>query len=201
MESSDHVGRMSNIPATITEHISRAKAWAEHRVVSDSGSSVCLLCGVRVPDRTLFGDKCEGRNTQTEQRDTVVVQGRLRDMLKAKAAQRREEQGSEAISSISCKVGAAMLMHGLVTSQGTGQEPGEPPKWAEKVHLSHNAWYAAGLVFCKGCGFIAAGEREGLRIFTPCRRATEGVRVPGGSQYRLDRAKRASSGHYGRVLA
>jgi hypothetical protein len=56
------------------------------------------------------------------------------------------------------------------------------------VSKTHDAWFGAGLVFCRKCGFIAAGGRKNLGIFEPCRWSTEGVQIPEGSKYRRSRS-------------
>jgi hypothetical protein len=96
----------------------------------------------------------------------------------------------EEVTRSSCKVAAAFLAHGMATSTDESPQAGDQPKWASKVHKSHDAWFGAGLVFCKKCGFIAAGGRKNLGIFEPCRWSTEGIQIPEGSRNRRDRTNK-----------
>ena len=66
------------------------------------------------------------------------------------------------------------------------EDAGPPPGWAMQLDRSHILRSVAGAVFCKACGGVLQGPRQGSALAARCR-ALDGFEVPNGSQYRLRR--------------
>ena len=118
----------------------------------------------------------------------MLIKGRMKGLLQEKEEQRRKGLEAEAVTNINGQVAAAVLLQGVLGIRAEREEG--QPAWSSKVDKSHDSWHGGGIVFCRNCGFLGAGERQNLGLYSPCRLAMDGKQTPLGSKYRLERLKR-----------
>ena len=172
-------------------HACCSTEWHGHRIAVVGGERQCIMCGIIGRSIEDFDHWCQGTRQEDDEPSSenseFIITGTLREAQKEQENQRHKDVEAAAVSRINCEVATALLVQGIPSSRKSQLAQ---PKWASKVHESHDAWHGGGMVFCRNCGFMAGGERQNLGLFSECRWIQSGTKIPDGSKHRLAKMKK-----------
>ena len=136
-----------------------------------------------------FGAICREHGSDKRE-ELKTIQGNLGAFRLANRTALRETEEANKITKANTKMATSILVGSFRTEPEIDDD--SRPSWANEIHVTHDAWIAAGLVFCGRCGSIAAARRRGSSLLNECKASAsnETVTLPQGSKCRLGRAKR-----------
>ena len=162
-------------------------------VKRSNGRLQCLKCHIRACAYELRQQPCV-LAAQPEEQEMLPaeVKGSFQDFN----ASRRKRADSNRITlrtnKIANKCATAACLHSINFSPDVkhSSDAGSQPVWASEVHKTHDAFFGAGVVYCRRCSSTATSSHCAARLLRVCDALREGWHFPEGSKSRLARLRK-----------